>query len=249
MSKNQSLSLTYIRGLGAICIMIYHYFHWYSMYIKEIKFKYFDFGWFTYAVPMFFVMSAMFLFRKAIKIDNPVQLIFYRIVRLIPAYWLACVLSYVIRCCGMGETISIKDLLINLTMLEDLVGIEQLDGVYWTLDYELMLLFLLSIFSLIYKCRNYNLLEKTNCFCSIWLFGGTCGQVIVKSFGINKSSLNLLLFAGPYIPTFICGIYFCYIFLEKKQLYQYEVSKFVNTYINLNKREVLGGGIIGSYCI
>lgn len=87
MNTEISKNIKAFRGIAALCIIIYHYACAYTEFFGgTTKFKYFDFGWLTYSVPLFFVLSAMFLYKKAVQYNSAKNLVLYRMIRLLPAY-------------------------------------------------------------------------------------------------------------------------------------------------------------------
>ena len=62
-----------------------------------------------------------------------------RILRLYPAYWIGCVVSFtVLALWGAGLfPVTSGDFLVNLTMLQEFVGVRHVDTVYWSLIVEL----------------------------------------------------------------------------------------------------------------
>ncbi|HEY6894999.1 MAG TPA: acyltransferase [Rhodanobacteraceae bacterium] len=61
-----------------------------------------------------------------------------RILRIYPAYWLSVPLAAWIVFWIWGTPFSMRELLINLTLMQDVVGVRAAEGVYWTLLVELV---------------------------------------------------------------------------------------------------------------
>lgn len=212
MSKNVSRNITSLRGIAAICIIIYHYV---SIFAKQFdmgtKYKYFDFSYLTFGVPMFFVLSAMFLYKKSYDLKSPLKLLLYRLIRLYPAYWMAVTLTFFIRFFLMRDEVTVLDYVANLTMVEDLFGIQQLDGVYWTMIYELMLLFIMVLITFVQSFRTKTI--STNVICGIWIGLGFASQFVMKISGQSSSSIKLLLFGSSYISVFVMGLILCDVYI------------------------------------
>lgn len=72
-----------------------------------------------------------------------------RVVRLFPAYWFAVIATTAVVTLVPGGIVRRRwsDVLVNLTMLQQPLGVPHVDGVYWTLAAELnfYLLFMLVV--------------------------------------------------------------------------------------------------------
>lgn len=128
MDKRTSNSIYAVRGIGAILIMVYHYSVHYSNLVKPLQFKYFDFAYLTFAVPLFFLFSAFFLYGKAVKLCDPFKLVIYRMSRLYPMYWMAVLFSSAIMVLVGGERIQFVRILLNLTMIEKVFGVDHIEA-------------------------------------------------------------------------------------------------------------------------
>ena len=60
-----------------------------------------------------------------------------RILRIYPAYWLSVPLAAFVVFWIWGTAFSTRELLVNLTLMQDLFGVRAAEGVYWTLLVEL----------------------------------------------------------------------------------------------------------------
>lgn len=227
MKKDYREDVTAIRGVGCICIIIYHFATAYSKYVNSIELKYFDFGWLTFAVPMFFVLSSMFLLKKAIEVNGPIKIIIYRMLRLMPAYILGVCFSSVLRIAIIKDTISLKMFVCNILMIEDVFGTGKIDGVYWTMEYEVFLLLIVSLASFVRIKGEKYLLGNPCSFCVCWLSLGTLSQTFLKIKGITSSTIQLILFASPYVPVFVCGILFYDLFIKKTKIYHMHIVCFI----------------------
>ncbi|WP_459643930.1 acyltransferase family protein [Kineococcus sp. NUM-3379] len=88
-------------------------------------------------VHLFFVISGFVVLMSAWGRSVP-EFLASRVGRLYPAYWAAVLLTAALRWAWptFGDR-SAGEVLVNLTMLQDLVGVARVDGVYWTLWVEL----------------------------------------------------------------------------------------------------------------
>jgi peptidoglycan/LPS O-acetylase OafA/YrhL len=124
-----------------------------------------------------------------------------RVSRLYPAYW-ACVL--ITAAVGIYFPISggipikevpeLRDIAVNLTMLQEPLGVSPVDSVYWTLFIELRFYILfaaLAAFGLTYS--------RVVAFCMVWM----TAAVLAPALG-NQTLSTLIV--PDYAPYFIAGI-------------------------------------------
>jgi peptidoglycan/LPS O-acetylase OafA/YrhL len=123
-----------LRGLAALMVMAQHYLHYAELPFnpaRMVAFCHADLG--MIAVTVFFLVSGYIIPRTALQ-PSPRPLrrfVLSRIFRLYPAYWVAVLLCLLLLQPSLGQV------LINLTMLQRFVGIDDLLGVFWTLQVEL----------------------------------------------------------------------------------------------------------------
>lgn len=123
-----------------------------------------------------------------------------RILRLFPLYWAAVVLSSVAARLGPqtpGERrVTVGQMLTNLTMLHEPLGVSHVDTVYWTLWVELRFYLVFSLVVLL--GTSYRRVAN---FCWVWALG----SVLAPASGIPL--LDQLL-VPRWAPFFIAGIVF-----------------------------------------
>src|SRR6476661_3988433 len=148
------------------------------------------------AVDLFFMISGFVVLRSA-RHKSLVQFAAARVVRLYPAYWLSCLLTFAgLYFSGMGGSGMGRQLLFNLTMLHEFFGYESLNGVYWSLTYELTFCFLVG---LIIGCRLWP-----------WLFGVVLGWLAYTAVAgpLPAGHLFSYLFIPKHSAYFIAGMLF-----------------------------------------
>ncbi|MEW2416062.1 acyltransferase [Streptomyces sp. NPDC046866] len=123
-----------------------------------------------------------------------------RILRLFPLYWAAVVLSSAAARLGPplpGEPrVTVGQMLTNLTMLQEPLGVNGVDNVYWTLWVELRFYLVFSLVVLLGTSR-----RRVANFCWIWALG----SVLAPESGIP---LMDQLLVPRWAPFFIAGIAF-----------------------------------------
>nr|WP_202424762.1 acyltransferase [Streptomyces sp. HUCO-GS316] len=120
------------------------------------------YGWI--GVEIFFVISG-FVICMSCWGRGPRQFFVSRVIRLYPAYWFAVAFTTAVLVAlpGVWDRLRLRDVLLNFTMLQTGSGVQNVDGVYWTLWSELRfyLLFLLVVATgLTYR--------KVVVFCCVW---------------------------------------------------------------------------------
>lgn len=138
-------------------------------------------------VPFFFMISGYVIYYSAIN-KTAFEFITSRAKRLYPAYWVAIVFTTIISFSLKGGPefhLTWKQILINLTMLQHIFNVKDVDGVYWTLFVELK--FYMVVFFILFVLNEKFLLL----FFKIWPF-------------------LILIFAFTGYLKFICDYQFCY---------------------------------------
>ncbi|MGC0423011.1 acyltransferase family protein [Embleya sp. AB8] len=119
-----------------------------------------------------------------------------RVMRLFPAYWVAVLGTAAVLTAwpSVRGAPSYSDILSNLTMLHQPLGIRHVDGVYWTLWTELRFYLLFAI--VVWKGVTY---QRTVLFCALW----TVAAVLTKA---SDSELLDAVVQPKYAPFFIGGV-------------------------------------------
>jgi peptidoglycan/LPS O-acetylase OafA/YrhL len=124
-----------------------------------------------------------------------------RVSRLYPAYWVcilitAAVVAIVPVTTGVppAAKLSLTDIMVNLTMLQQPLGVPHVDGVYWTLFVELRFYLLFAI--LVRVGLTY---RRAVLFCAIWMTLAVFAPTL-------DNSLITMLAIPEYAPYFIAGI-------------------------------------------
>lgn len=148
------------------------------------------------AVDLFFMISGFVVLRSARR-KSLSQFVMARVVRLYPMFWLSCLLTFAgLYFSGMGGPNLVRQLVFNLTMLHEFFGYASLNGVYWSLTYELTFCFLVG---LLIGCRLWK-----------WLFGIVLGWLAYTAVAgpLPASHLFSYLFIPKHSAYFIAGMQF-----------------------------------------
>ncbi|MFB7664195.1 acyltransferase family protein [Kitasatospora sp. NPDC056138] len=191
---------------AALMVVAYHYMAfgqgWSKPVTKTFPHAYLpaSYGWL--GVYLFFLISGFVICLSAW--GKPLGSFFVsRVIRLYPAYWVGVLATSLVLFLipGPYHALSLSDIAANLTMFQEPLGIDSVDGVYWTLWVELRFYLLFAL--VIWRGLTY---RRAVLFCCLW---ATASIVAVP---LNSDYLN-----GLILPDqswyFIAGI--CFFLMRK----------------------------------
>lgn len=153
------LGLDFIRFLCALSILLFHYCYRGMLPDSRIRYQ-LDIGilpdilaYSFLGVELFFVISGFVILNSALH-KTPKDFFVARALRIYPAFLICMTITFLVeRYVSVNHpdilSPSVTEYLGNLTMLNSFFGIDSMDGVYWTLVYELIFygwVFLLMLF-------------------------------------------------------------------------------------------------------
>lgn len=149
-NKIRISELDALRGIAALAVVFFHYTTQYDKLFGHISPLNLHFPYGDHGIHLFFMISGFVIFLTLDRIERPMDFVISRFSRLYPAYWFAIILTTaVVWNYGLdGQEISIFSTIINFSMLQGFFELPDVDGVYWTLLYELI--FYILIFT-VYK--------------------------------------------------------------------------------------------------
>jgi peptidoglycan/LPS O-acetylase OafA/YrhL len=133
------VELDALRGLAALAVVAFHYTTLYGEMYGHASPPPVSFGFGNYGVHLFFLISGFVIFMTLERTRTAMDFVVSRFSRLFPAYWVAILMSAaVVYTIGMpSQRLPLGDLLLDFTMIQQLLGAEHIDGSYWTLQVEL----------------------------------------------------------------------------------------------------------------
>ena len=133
------VELDALRGLAALAVVAFHYTTFYQQQIGHVAPLGFGFPAGNYGVHLFFLISGFVILMTLERTRSAGDFVLSRFSRLFPAYWAAILLTAaVVYSIGLPQQrLPAGDVLLNSTMLQRILGAEDLDGSYWTLEVEL----------------------------------------------------------------------------------------------------------------
>ena len=155
-------------------------------------------------VELFFMISGYVIFFSA-KNRSPTQFAVSRAVRLYPSYWFAIIFTSFFSLLWGGEKMAVyfTQILVNLTMLQSWIGFSHVDGVYWSLAYEI------SFYAAVSIALLAGLQKHLESLFIIWPL------LMCAAFFLNMEHLPYL---GGYYYYFSAGALFA-ILKEKRNFY------------------------------
>lgn len=128
-----------LRGLGALCVLIFHYSTRFHELFPQAAHVPFSFPGGNYRVLLFFAISGFAIFFSLDRIRSVADFAMNRIARLYPAYIVAMLVTLGIEYAAHATRLLIgpEAILANLTMLQGFAFLPEVDGAYWTLTVEI----------------------------------------------------------------------------------------------------------------
>jgi len=202
MNNRRLLELDGLRGLAALAVVFYHFFYRYhEIYGHTFAFSdLFRLG--HYGVQLFFMISGFVIYWTLQRSENPLDFIWSRFSRLYPVYWACVILTFIaISLFSLaGRERSLMELLFNLLMFQEYLGIPHIDGVYWTLSLELAFYFWMILIFISGQ------LKHIEWILSIWILIALMTTLESLNIDVYYRLNTLLLF--DYIELFAAGICF-----------------------------------------
>ncbi|EOU2547612.1 TPA: acyltransferase [Vibrio parahaemolyticus] len=199
-TKKRYENLDLLRGLAALSVLLYHYlYHYSNIYDLNYGIKVFALG--KFGVVLFFVLSGFVIFTSLNNGQSRFSFVKKRFLRLFPTYWICISLTFIITTFyGLpGREVDFQTYIVNLTMLQNLIGVRNVDGVYWTLTYEL----LFYMFSCVFLFRKNNVRKFFAINIAYMLFQFS---LIFSEVDVNIRMKTMILY--EYYVFFLVGMIF-----------------------------------------
>lgn len=143
---------------------------------------------------LFFVISGFVILMTAWGRSVP-DIIGSRVGRLYPGYWVAVLATgFLLLAIWPGKEITGGQVLVNLTLLQSLVDVGHVDGVYWTLWVELRFYLLIAVFAAVGITR-----RRVLAFAALWPLAALAARVLDWQHGV-------IWLVAPYAPLFAAGM-------------------------------------------
>ncbi|MEC3910122.1 acyltransferase [Sphingobium sp. CR2-8] len=142
-SRGRLTELDALRGIGALCVLIFHYSTRFHELFPQAAHVPFSFPGGNYRVLLFFTISGFAIFFTLDRIRTVADFVVNRFARLYPAYLVAMLLTLSIEYLAHATRLLIGPvaILANFTMLQGFAFLPEVDGAYWTLTVEIAFYF------------------------------------------------------------------------------------------------------------
>ncbi|APL96328.1 acyltransferase [Sphingobium indicum] len=196
-SSRRLTELDALRGLGALCVLVFHYstrFHELFPQAAHVPFRFLG-G--NYRVLLFFAISGFAIFFTLDRIRTTADFLVNRFARLYPAYLVAMLLTLGIESLARVSQLLIGSaaILANVTMLQGFAFLPEVDGAYWTLTVEI------AFYACMLSIWKYTGLRRLELLLLGWL---AARWLYALWPGMPERIVMLLVLR--YVPFFIIGI-------------------------------------------
>jgi peptidoglycan/LPS O-acetylase OafA/YrhL len=198
-----------LRFIAAISVVLFHFCYrgYHADNLSPVEFpalgEVFKYGYL--GVELFFIISGYVVLMSA-QGKTLSQFFVSRAMRLYPAFWVACTFTFIVmrllgpayHAPGWSPMLDapLRGYLFNMTMLHEFFGVNDLDGVYWTLTVEIIYYFLIALLI------SFKWMKHLVSVLTVWLaYCALAGPVTSGS----PFAFLLFPFAAPF---FIAGMVF-----------------------------------------
>lgn len=177
------LELDALRGLAAVAVMLFHYTSRFQRLYGFEEAMPFEFWYGRMGVELFFMISGFVIFMTLERTHTGMDFVVSRFSRLFPVFWVAILVTFssTLFCSLPGREVQFYDAILNLTMVPRFFAAPMVDGVYWSLEKEL--LFYLAMFMLF----KFSLLHYVRQAFALWLITALTLPILAHFCGFDQS--------------------------------------------------------------
>jgi peptidoglycan/LPS O-acetylase OafA/YrhL len=203
-----------LRGFAALAVVLFHFTTRFTELYRPGQTLSVAFPHGHLGVNLFFIISGFVVFMTLERTVRPMDFVVSRFSRLFPSYWAAIALTFMVtHWLGLpGKMVDLGPALANFFMMHSIFGVPHVDGVYWTLEVEMLFYIgMFTLFRLLWLDRIHWVLLA---FLSLRLLYVAMAGI----FGIDLPWIAFRLLILQYIPWFALGICIYQITLQKRCL-------------------------------
>ena len=192
--------LDVLRGIAALVVVLFHYTAKLPDFYPMAKTSPIVFEYGFYGVHLFFIVSG-FVILMSLERREGKGFVQSRFIRLYPLFWASVILTHLVLSLNefIPYDISTSALLVNFTMLQDYARVPAVDGVYWSLSYEL------GFYAFMYAVFKFKLKLYVSYLPLVFTVFGAAFLVAER---YVPHPLHYLLVANSYAHLFACGLAF-----------------------------------------
>lgn len=203
-TSGRKVSLDIVRGSAALMIVLFHFTGHYNDYIANLQLPYGDINlpltlWWGYAAVVSFFMLSGYLAATVLQRRHrtPWQYVRHKLKRFYPAFWVAMTVSVAaIAIFGISEPVSWVQYFANLTMVSQLMRVPFVDGVYWSMQCELVFCLIVAALLLV---REQSVLNRL-------LLGWIVLAIVVNIIPGKALRIFRIILISNYAHTFVSGL-------------------------------------------
>lgn len=203
-------SLDALRGLAALSVLVFHYTTQFPRFYAEAPPAPFSFEFGYFGVHLFFMISGLVIM-MSLDQSRGRGFVRSRVIRLYPVFWAsvlltALVLSFDAR---IADDVSPGVVAINLTMLHDYLRAPMIDGVYWSLSYEL------GFYAFLYALARLAKGDRLARWAPLYLATAAAAFPLLKPF--IPHPMHYVLMINAYAHLFAVGLAFYFLRREGRK--------------------------------
>ncbi len=202
-SKNRFYILDVMRFLAALAVVFYHYSIYFEGTLFESVIPAANYGYL--GVPFFFMLSG-FVITASAQNRTAVQFVLSRAARLYPAFWACLLFTVAVVFYFKDGGIGLSQIFINSTILNDYLGVKNIDEVYWTLQAEI------KLYGCIFVLLALNLFKYIKSWLSAWL-------LLAVGYHFFNQPFFLGWFINPSYSFYFIGGVCSYLLYQNKRDY------------------------------
>ena len=144
-----------LRGIAALAVVFSHFGGTHNFHYRDDPPAFHDFVWGGTGVQLFFMISGFVILMTARRASRPSDFVISRAARLYPPYWLSLAFAVVILALVQvpGYSLSPGQIIVNLTMVQRWLLVDDVVDVYWTLAVEMQFYALVLTLLILSRCR------------------------------------------------------------------------------------------------
>lgn len=243
-----------LRGIAALAVVIGHFGATFNQnYIHSPQSPYsFPLG--EMGVQLFFIISGYVILLTAIKSGSALKFMISRVARLYPTYWFGIIIATLVYVLygNPGRHITQLQVLLNTTMMQRFIMVEDVDKVYWTLAVEMQFYLLMATYMLCRRGKIYR--RELTIGIIIW---SVLGAILCIVVGVPHNALSKIILwsvLAEHAPLFCLGMVLFMYSHDRRFTWLIPVLTImasINTYIMrdmLHAVTMLGICVIFFYC-